>query len=40
LGRIGEPEEIAAVACALADPKIFGYATGQIFHVNGGLYLA
>ncbi|RIL05329.1 MAG: 3-oxoacyl-ACP reductase [Proteobacteria bacterium] len=39
-GRIGEPEEMAAVVCALADPKIFGYATGQVFQVNGGLYLA
>jgi 3-oxoacyl-[acyl-carrier protein] reductase len=39
-GRIAEPEEIAAAVCALADPKIFGYATGQVFQVNGGLYLA
>lgn len=39
-GRIGSPDEMAAVVCALADPKIFGYATGQIFQVNGGLYLA
>ena len=40
MGRIAEPEEIAAAICALADPEIFGYATGQIFHVNGGLYIA
>ena len=40
LGRIAEPAEIAAVVCALADPKIFGYATGQVFQVNGGMYLA
>lgn len=39
VGRIAEPEEIAAVICALADPKIFGYATGEVFQVNGGLYL-
>jgi 3-oxoacyl-[acyl-carrier protein] reductase len=39
-GRIAQPEEIAAVVCALADPRIFGYATGQVFPVNGGLYLA
>jgi 3-oxoacyl-[acyl-carrier protein] reductase len=39
-GRIGSPDEMAAVVCALADPKIFGYATGQVFQVNGGLYLA
>lgn len=39
-GRVGKPEEMAAVVCALADPLIFGYATGQVFQVNGGLYLA
>jgi hypothetical protein len=26
--------------CALADPKISGYVTGQVFQVNGGMYLA
>jgi len=40
LGRIAEPEEVAASVCAIADPRLFGYATGQIFHVNGGMYLA
>jgi len=39
-GRIAKPEEMASVVCALADPRIFGYATGQVFQVNGGLYLA
>ena len=39
-GRVGKPEEMAAVVCALADSRIFGYATGQVFQVNGGLYLA
>ncbi len=39
-GRIGTPDEMAAVVCALGDPKIFGYATGQVFQVNGGFYLA
>jgi 3-oxoacyl-[acyl-carrier protein] reductase len=39
-GRIAEPDDMAAVVCALADPRIFGYATGQVFQVNGGLYLA
>jgi 3-oxoacyl-[acyl-carrier protein] reductase len=39
-GRIAEPEEMANAVCALADPKLFGYATGQVFQVNGGLYLA
>ncbi len=40
VGRIAEPEEIAHAVCAIADPKLFGYATGQVFHVNGGIYLA
>jgi 3-oxoacyl-[acyl-carrier protein] reductase len=40
VGRIAEPEDIAAAVCALADARIFGYATGQVFQVNGGLYLA
>jgi len=40
VGRVAEPEELAWFICALADPKIGGYATGQVFPVNGGLYLA
>ncbi len=40
VGRIAEPEEIAATICAIVDPKLFGYTTGQIFHVNGGMYRA
>jgi len=40
VGRIAQPEEMASAVCALADPKIFGYATGQVFQVNGGLYMA
>ena len=40
VGRIAEPEDIAGAICALADPKLFGYATGQVFQVNGGLYMA
>jgi 3-oxoacyl-[acyl-carrier protein] reductase len=39
VGRIAEPEEIAASVCAIADGKLFGYTTGQVFAVNGGLYL-
>lgn len=38
-GKIAEPEQIAAVICALADPLISGYITGEILQVNGGLYL-
>lgn len=40
IGRIAQPEEMASVVCALADPRLFGYVTGQILHVNGGMYLA
>ncbi len=39
-GRVAQPQEMAAIICALADPKISGYITGQILQVNGGLYLA
>jgi 3-oxoacyl-[acyl-carrier protein] reductase len=39
VGRVAEPEEIAAAICAIADPRLFGYATGEVFQVNGGLYL-
>lgn len=35
LGRIGQPEEIAAGVAFLADPAI-GAMTGQILQVNGG----
>ncbi|MDJ0852422.1 MAG: SDR family NAD(P)-dependent oxidoreductase [Myxococcota bacterium] len=40
VGRIAEPEEMAYTICAIADPKLFGYTTGQIFAANGGLYMA
>jgi 3-oxoacyl-[acyl-carrier protein] reductase len=39
VGRIAEPEDIAATVAAIADPKLFGYTTGQIFAANGGMYL-
>jgi 3-oxoacyl-[acyl-carrier protein] reductase len=39
VGRIAQPEELAATVCAIADPKLFGYTTGQVFAANGGLYL-
>jgi 3-oxoacyl-[acyl-carrier protein] reductase len=38
-GRVAEPEEIAATVAAIADPKLFGYTTGQVFAANGGMYL-
>jgi 3-oxoacyl-[acyl-carrier protein] reductase len=39
IGRIAEPADIAASVAAIADPRLFGYATGQVFAVNGGMYL-
>lgn len=40
LGRVADPDEMAASVCAIADPRLFGYCTGQVFHVNAGMYLA
>jgi 3-oxoacyl-[acyl-carrier protein] reductase len=40
VGRIAEPEEIAATVCAISDPALFGYTTGQVFAANGGMYMA
>jgi acetoacetyl-CoA reductase len=38
IGRLGEPREIARMVEFLADPES-GYITGQVFGVNGGLYM-
>jgi 3-oxoacyl-[acyl-carrier protein] reductase len=38
LGRIGRPEDVARCVRFLADPDM-GYITGQVVHVNGGLYM-
>ncbi|MHB8733763.1 MAG: 3-oxoacyl-[acyl-carrier-protein] reductase [Terriglobales bacterium] len=38
LGRIGTPQEIAAGVAFLAGEEA-GYITGQVLHINGGLYL-
>ena len=37
-GRLGEPDEVARVVEFLADPES-GYITGEIFDINGGLYM-
>ena len=39
VGRIAQPEEIGATICAIADPRLFGFTTGQVFAANGGMYL-
>jgi 3-oxoacyl-[acyl-carrier protein] reductase len=39
VGRVAQPEDIAHSVAAIADPRLFGYATGQVFAVNGGMYL-
>jgi len=38
VGRLGEPDEVARVVEFLADPDS-GYITGQVYGVNGGLYM-
>ncbi|RLB75047.1 MAG: beta-ketoacyl-ACP reductase, partial [Deltaproteobacteria bacterium] len=38
MGRMGEPEEVAEVIYWLCSESS-SYLTGQIIHVNGGLYM-
>ncbi|MDQ6992697.1 MAG: 3-oxoacyl-ACP reductase FabG [Mariprofundus sp.] len=38
LGRLGEPKDIADAVCFLASESA-GYITGQVLHVNGGMYM-
>jgi 3-oxoacyl-[acyl-carrier protein] reductase len=39
LGRLGNPEDIAAAVAFLASAQA-GYITGETIHVNGGMYMA
>jgi len=38
LQRMGTPEDVAAAVAFLVSPEA-GYITGQVVHVNGGLYM-
>ncbi|MEW5994394.1 MAG: SDR family oxidoreductase, partial [Candidatus Zixiibacteriota bacterium] len=38
LGRLGTPEDIADIVEFLSSDKA-GYITGQIIHVNGGMFM-
>ena len=39
LGRLGAPEEIAALVAFLCSDSA-GYITGETIHINGGMYMA
>jgi 3-oxoacyl-[acyl-carrier protein] reductase len=39
LGRLGNPEDVAAVVVFLASPQA-AYITGTTLHVNGGMYMS
>ena len=39
LGRLCEPEQMAATVAGIIDPMLSGFTTGQVFPANGGMYL-
>jgi len=40
LGRIGDAQDCVGAFLFLASDELSGYITGQIVHVNGGLYMS
>ena len=38
LARMGQPEDVAEVVAFLASEQA-SYITGQVIHVNGGMYM-
>lgn len=39
MGRLGDVDEVAALACFLAGDQA-GYITGETIHINGGMYMS
>ena len=39
LGRIGEAQDCVGAFLFLASNELSGYITGNIVHVNGGMYM-
>ena len=39
LGRVGEAQDCVGAFLFLASNELSGYITGNIVHVNGGMYM-